>query len=269
MFAAALIQQRRSSLHLGHNGITHLRNPISRSYSKRDFTYLRAVGRRTIAFPISACKHFGLPSSTGMAKRKASDAQEDALPKRSKALEEINNAIAVAESDPKKRKAWSITDDASGIRGKKQFQYENSPSTHSSVPRRSMVDEVDHAQLIRLRLNFSDLILRRTNIYITATSDYAVLHTPAMAGPELLIHIHNRSVNIVLLVLYECEAQMRTSGVYDLDSVLGFLRRIRGHFEWPATDIGVDNPGLVWAIQQLKRHMGYEWEDGPNGTTGR
>lgn len=199
-------------------------------------------------------------------KRKASDDVQDDFLKRSKATNTINNAVAVAESDPRKRKAWAVTDDADS-NGKRQFQFQN--LNEASIPRGACRPAShDLTQLIRPRLNFDNITLRRTHVYIIAMSDNVPLQPPVMAGPELMIHVHHGTVNIILSTLYECEAQMRTSAVYELDSVLGFLRAVRGHFEWPATDIGIDNPGIVWVIQQLKRHMGYEWQDGPNAARG-
>lgn len=214
-------------------------------------------------------------SPTSMsAKRKFSGeaqfAAETSVPKRLRDTRAIKKATAVAESNPRKRKAWTIADpdDVPDHSGKKQLQYNNLGTTPTPrVDQGSGTPSAALTQFIRLASTSAQLPCVRTHVYIVVVPDHAILQPPTMAGQELLIHIYQGSVNVVLPALYEGEAQMRSSGVYELDSVLGFLRGVLGDFEWAANNIGIDNAGLVWAMQQLKRRMGYDWEDGPNSTT--
>jgi len=142
-----------------------------------------------------------------------------------------SNVTVVAESDPRKRKAHSPPEKPPDTVSKKRLGSDQLTAHHStsdSVP----VDTgfTNDTQLIRPPLNFSATVLRRTHIYFCTTPDTVNPPRPSMAGSEILIHIHESSVKLVLSSLYEAETQMRTSGLYEIDSVLGFLAAIIGAF---------------------------------------
>lgn len=125
--------------------------------------------------------------------------------------------------------------------------------------------------LIHPRLNFSATTLRRTRILFEISDGVppsVQLTARETSDVSLVIAIPANAVNGVLSNLYEAEQQMRTSGVYEIVSVLGFLEGYRKDVIWPSNDIGVDNTGIVQAISQLKALQGYTWQDGPNAAQG-